>query len=123
MTDITGFGLVGHGLELARGAGVQINIDWARLPLIAGVRELAAQGCITGASGRNWESYGGEVTLPMAFSDIDRALLSDPQTSGGLLVSCSAESAAQVLAIFHTQGFSDAAVIGEVTEGQGLRVY
>ena len=123
MTDITGFGLVGHGLELARGAGVQINIDWARLPLIAGVRELAAQGCITGASGRNWESYGGEVTLPMAFSDIDRALLSDPQTSGGLLVSCSAESAAQVLAIFHTQGFGDAAVIGEVTEGQGLRVY
>ena len=123
MTDITGFGLVGHGLELARGAGVQINIDWARLPLIAGVRELAAQGCITGASGRNWESYGGEVTLPMAFSDIDRALLSDPQTSGGLLVSCSAESAAQVLAIFHAQGFGDAAVIGEVTEGQGLRVY
>ena len=123
MTDITGFGLVGHGLELARGAGVQINIDWARLPLIAGVRELAAQGCITGASGRNWESYGGEVTLSMAFSDIDRALLSDPQTSGGLLVSCSAESAAQVLAIFHAQGFGDAAVIGEVTEGQGLRVY
>ena len=123
MTDITGFGLVGHGLELARGAGVQINIDWARLPLIAGVRELAAQGCITGASGRNWESYGGEVTLPMAFSDIDRALLSDPQTSGGLLVSCGAESAAQVLAIFHAQGFGDAAVIGEVTEGQGLRVY
>ena len=123
MTDITGFGLVGHGLELARGAGVQINIDWSRLPLIAGVRELAAQGCITGASGRNWESYGGEVTLPMAFSDIDRALLSDPQTSGGLLVSCGAESAAQVLAIFHAQGFGDAAVIGEVTEGQGLRVY
>ena len=123
MTDITGFGLVGHGLELARGAGVQINIDWSRLPLIAGVRELAAQGCITGASGRNWESYGAEVTLPLAFSDIDRALLSDPQTSGGLLVSCSAESAAQVLAIFHAQGFGDAAVIGEVTEGQGLRVY
>ena len=123
MTDITGFGLVGHGLELARGAGVQINIDWARMPLIAGVRELAAQGCITGASGRNWESYGGEVTLPTTFLDVDRALLSDPQTSGGLLVSCSAESAAQVLAIFHAQGFSDAAVIGEVTEGRGLSIY
>ncbi|MDB5868167.1 MAG: selenide, water dikinase SelD [Polaromonas sp.] len=122
LTDITGFGLAGHTLELARGAGVQIRLDWARMPLIAGVRELAAQGCITGASGRNWASYGSEVTLPPGFSDIDRALLSDPQTSGGLLVSCSPESANDVLALFHAQGFSEAAVIGEVLAGAGVSV-
>ena len=123
LTDITGFGLAGHSLELARGAGLQIRLDWARMPLIPGVRDLAAQGCVTGASARNWESYGNEVMLPNAFSDADRALLSDPQTSGGLLVSCSAESAAEVLAIFRAQGFDDAAVIGEVCTGQGVTVY
>ena len=123
LTDITGFGLAGHTLELARGAGVQIRLDWARMPLIAGVRELAARGCVTGASGRNWDSYGNEVSVPPGFADADRALLSDPQTSGGLLVSCSADSAGEVLAIFRTQGFDDAAVIGEVTAGSGVSVY
>ena len=123
LTDVTGFGLAGHALELARSAGVQIRLDWARVPLIAGVRELATQGCVTGASGRNWESYGSEVSLPAGFSAADRALLSDPQTSGGLLVSCSAESAGTVLAIFHAQGFADAALIGEVVAGQGIGVY
>ena len=123
LTDVTGFGLAGHALELARGAGVQIRLDWARVPLIAGVRELAAQGCVTGASGRNWESYGSEVSLPAGFSAADRALLSDPQTSGGLLVCCSAENAAEVLMIFQAQGFVDAALIGEVVAGHGLDVY
>lgn len=123
LTDITGFGLAGHGLELARGADVQIRLDWTRTPLVAGVRELAAQGCITGASGRNWASYGHEISLPATFSEVDRALLSDPQTSGGLLVSCSADSTADVLAIFHAQGFAEAAVIGEVTTGHGVSVY
>ena len=123
LTDITGFGLAGHTLELARGAKVQMNIDWARLPLVDGVLELAAQGCVTGASGRNWESYGAEVTLPTTFDEAKKALLSDPQTSGGLLVSCSADTAAEVLAIFHAEGFADAAVIGEVTAGSGVRIY
>ena len=123
LTDITGFGLAGHTLELARGAGLQVRLDWARMPLVAGVRELAQQGCITGASGRNWASYGHEISLPAAFSEVDKALLNDPQTSGGLLVSCSADSAAEVLAIFHAQGFADAAVIGEVTVGRGVSVY
>jgi selenide,water dikinase len=122
LTDITGFGLAGHSLELARGAGLQVRLDWARVPVIQGARELAAQGCVTGASGRNWASYGSEVSLPAGFSDVDTALLSDPQTSGGLLVSCSAASAAEVLAIFHTQGFSEAAVMGEVAAGQGMAV-
>ena len=123
LTDITGFGLAGHGLELARGAGVQIRLDWTRTPLIAGARALASQGCITGASGRNWASYGDEISLPAGFGEVDRALLSDPQTSGGLLVSCSAGSAADVLAIFRAQGFAEAAVIGEVSQGSGVSVY
>ena len=123
LTDITGFGLAGHGLELARGAGLQVRLEWSRIPLITGVRELAAQGCITGASGRNWASYGHEITLPSSFAEVDRALLSDPQTSGGLLVSCSPDAAAEVMAIFQAQGFGEAAVIGEVTTGHGLSVY
>ena len=123
LTDITGFGLAGHGLELARGAGLQARLEWSRIPLIAGARELAAQGCITGASGRNWASYGKEITLPSSFAEVDRALLSDPQTSGGLLVSCSPDAAAEVMAIFQAQGFGEAAVIGEVTTGHGLSVY
>jgi selenide,water dikinase len=122
LTDITGFGLAGHGLELARGAGLQVRIDWQRVPLIAGARELAVQGCVTGASGRNWASYGHEVILPAGFAEVDKALLSDPQTSGGLLVSCSADSAAEVLGIFRDQGFGEAAVIGEVVAGQGMVV-
>ncbi|MCZ8256591.1 MAG: selenide, water dikinase SelD, partial [Polaromonas sp.] len=122
LTDVTGFGLAGHGLELARGAGLQARIDWARVPVIPGARELAALGCVTGASGRNWASYGSEVNLPAGFADVDKALLSDPQTSGGLLVSCSAASAAEVLATFHAQGFAEAAVIGEMAAGQGIAI-
>jgi len=122
LTDITGFGLAGHCLELARGAGVQLVLDWARMPVIAGVQALLAQGFVTGASGRNWESYGPDIGLPAGFAEADRHLLSDPQTSGGLLVACSPDSAAEALAIFHRQGFADAAVIGEVREGRGLAV-
>ena len=122
LTDITGFGLAGHTLELARGAKVEIQIEWASMPLIAGVRELAALGCVTGASGRNWESYGTDVTLPDGFAEVDKALLSDPQTSGGLLVSCRPDVASQVLEIFHSQGFAEAAVVGKVAAGHGVRI-
>ena len=88
LTDVTGFGLAGHALEIARGADAAVVIDWARVPLLPGVRALAAQGFVTGASGRNWAGYGSEVGLPAAFAAEDKALLTDPQTSGGLLVSC-----------------------------------
>jgi len=114
LTDVTGFGLAGHALELARGARAGVRIDWSRVPLLAGVRELAGRGMVTGASGRNWESYGAEVELPAGFAAEDRALLTDPQTSGGLLVSCAPDAAERVLAIFRAEGFADAAVIGDV---------
>ncbi|HEY9108757.1 MAG TPA: selenide, water dikinase SelD [Roseateles sp.] len=124
LTDVTGFGLAGHALELARGAKASIAIDWARVPLLAGVRELAAQGFVTGASGRNWVGYGAEVSLPDGFSATDRALLTDPQTSGGLLVSCDAGSVDEVLAVFRRHGFDAAAEIGEVVgdAGAGARL-
>jgi len=114
LTDVTGFGLAGHGLELARGAGCQVQIDWARVPLLGGVSALAGQGFVTGASGRNWAGYGAEVLLPDAFAAEDKALLTDPQTSGGLLVSCAPSAVHEVLAVFRRHGFEGAAVIGEV---------
>lgn len=120
LTDVTGFGLAGHSLELARGAGCTVRIEWRRVPLIEGVRELAAQGFVTGASGRNWTSYGADVRLPEGYAVEDRALLTDPQTSGGLLVSCSREAAEAVLAVFRRHGFASAALIGEVVAGAAV---
>jgi selenide,water dikinase len=117
LTDVTGFGLAGHALELARGARMTVQIDWSQVPLLAGVRELAQQGFVTGASGRNWTGYGAEVDLPASFGEVDRALLSDPQTSGGLLVSCTPASVDEVLAVFRRHGFERATVIGRTAEG------
>lgn len=117
LTDVTGFGLLGHTLEIARASGVAAHLRLADLPWLPGVREFARQGVVTGASGRNWASYGEGVELAAGLGEADRALLTDPQTSGGLLVSCRAEAAARVLDIFHSQGFGQAAVIGEMRAG------
>jgi selenide,water dikinase len=114
LTDVTGFGLAGHALEIARGADCQVRIDWAKVPLLPGVRELAMQGFVTGASGRNWAGYGAQVALPDGCAAVDQALLTDPQTSGGLLVSCAPDAAGEVLAIFRRHGFEAASVIGEI---------
>ncbi|MEN5180176.1 selenide, water dikinase SelD [Comamonas testosteroni] len=117
LTDVTGFGLLGHTLELARGAGLTANIDSDLVPLLPGVRELAEQGIATGASGRNWASYGTDVELGENVSDAMRSLLTDPQTSGGLLVSCQPGAIQQVLETFKGHGFSDASVIGRMLPG------
>ncbi len=114
ITDVTGFALAGHALEMARGAGVTLQLDWPAVPLLPGVRALAARGIVTGASGRNWAAYGHEVALPADFSATDRALLTDPQTSGGLLVACASEALDAVRAVFARHGFGDAAVVGRV---------
>jgi len=119
MTDVTGFGLAGHALEIARGAHCTVQLDWTRVPLLAGVRELALQGHVTGASARNWAAYGAEVALPDGFAPVDQALLSDPQTSGGLLVSCATDAVAAVLEIFRRHGFTSAAEIGEIAPAAG----
>ncbi len=117
ITDVTGFGLAGHALEVARGAGLTVALDWGLVPLLDGVAQLAADGFVTGASGRNWAGYGADVALPDGFADTQRALLTDPQTSGGLLVSCSRAAVPLVLSVFHEHGFAEAAVVGEVLEG------
>lgn len=114
MTDVTGFGLAGHALEIARGSGCDVLIDWASVPLHAGVWALATQGFVTGASGRNWAGYGERVLLPQDFAAEDRALLTDPQTSGGLLVSCAPSSLDAVLSAFRRYGFDAAATVGRV---------
>ena len=119
LTDVTGFGLAGHALEVARGARATVVIDWAAVPLLAGVRAFSAQGFVTGASGRNWGSYGDEVSLPAGFAAEDKAMLTDPQTSGGLLVSCDASALPEVLAVFRNHGFHEAAEIGAVTPAAG----
>ncbi len=116
LTDVTGFGLAGHVLEMARGARCDLQLNWATVPLLPGVRSLAGQGFVTGASGRNWAGYGADVVLAPGFAAEDQALLTDPQTSGGLLVSCTPDALAAVLAVFARHGFGDAAVVGQVLD-------
>ena len=117
ITDVTGFGLAGHALEMARGSGCTVEIDWPAVPLLPGVRELAMQGMVTGASGRNWAGYGQDVQLPAGLPPQDQALLTDPQTSGGLLVACAPEGLEAVLQTFRAQGFDRAAVVGRISAG------
>lgn len=117
LTDVTGFGLLGHLLELTRGAKLLAKLDMSAIPFLPQVQKLAEQGCITGASGRNWQGYGHEVTLATSISPLQQALLTDPQTAGGLLVSCSPDSVDKVLALFREEGFAEAAVIGEMQAG------
>lgn len=118
LTDVTGFGVLGHLLELARGAGLSAQLDMSLIPLLPQVQQLAELGCITGASGRNWQGYGHEVTLAPSISPLKQALLTDPQTAGGLLVSCAPDAVEQVLALFRKDGFAEAAVIGEMHAGK-----
>ena len=118
ITDVTGFGLLGHTLELARASGLSARLRYADLPWLAGVKGFAEQGVITGASGRNWTSFGESIQLDAKINDTQRALLCDPQTSGGLLVACSPETVAEVLDIFHSEGFGHASVVGEL-QSQG----
>jgi len=117
LTDVTGFGLLGHLLEVCKGSKLAARIDWSKIPLLPGVSELVRQGYRTGASGRNWAGYGAKVNLD-AFNDTERDLLSDPQTSGGLLVTCAPSVAEDVLTTFRREGFHRAAIIGEMTEGE-----
>ncbi len=117
LTDVTGFGLLGHALELARGAGLTARIDSRALPLLPTVQAFAEQGVVTGASGRNWAAYGAQIAMGPQVSAPLQALLTDPQTSGGLLVSCTPEAVDQVLALFAAQGFASAAVIGRMEAG------
>jgi selenide,water dikinase len=122
LTDITGFGLLGHTLEIARGARLTARLSMKDVPLIPGVAELAAQGFVTGASGRNWAGYGKDVRLGAGITEVQKALLTDPQTSGGLLVTCRADAVDEVLGVFRRDGFETAAVVGELALGEPVVV-
>jgi selenide,water dikinase len=125
MTDVTGFGLAGHLLEICRGSGLSARVELAQLPLIASAVQWAREGVATGASGRNWAAYGSDVDWPAGAPEWQRTLCTDPQTSGGLLVSCAESAAPAVLQAFHASGFATACVVGRMQaceSGRGSRL-
>ncbi len=121
LTDVTGFGLLGHLNEIAKGSGLAATVELKSVPFLPGVQALAQRGLVTGASGRNWAGYGKDVQLN-GVDEAHQALLTDPQTSGGLLVACDAVTVPAVLEAFRAEGFEHAAVIGELHAGSGLVV-
>ncbi|MGE5027928.1 MAG: selenide, water dikinase SelD [Betaproteobacteria bacterium] len=118
LTDVTGFGLLGHLLEICHGSKLAAEIEFDRLPVLPAALELAKQGYAPGAASRNWASYGHEAALPAAMAEWQRNLLCDPQTSGGLLVACAQEDVDSVLDVFWQQGFGAASVIGSLLAGK-----
>jgi selenide, water dikinase len=116
MTDVTGFGLLGHLLEVCRGSGVRATVRWNAVPLLPDARELVAAGYVTGGSARNWQGCASLVDLG-SHGNAEQAILTDPQTSGGLLVACAPDTVSEVLDCFRSEGFGRAAVIGEVEAG------
>jgi selenide,water dikinase len=117
VTDVTGFGLVGHLFEMCEGAGLAATLDWDKLPILPSALNYAQSGYNTGATNRNWASFADHVTVPNGMEQWRKNMLMDPQTSGGLLVSCPPERADAVVALFHEQGYGFATVIGELTDG------
>jgi selenide,water dikinase len=121
LTDVTGFGLLGHLNEIVLGSGLAAKLQARAVPLLPGATQLAAQGYVTGASGRNWAGYGQHVKLD-GVDDTMKSLLTDPQTSGGLLVACAPDAVDGVLGVFRDEGFERAAVIGKLEPGSGITV-
>ena len=122
MTDVTGFGLAGHLLEICRGSKLGAQVHFDDLPIIEEALAWAKEGTKTGATDRNWNGYGKEVRLAAGAPEWQRVLITDPQTSGGLLVACAPEAEAEVLAEFERQGFDAACRIGQMVAGQGVGV-
>jgi selenide,water dikinase len=118
LTDVTGFGLAGHLLEICRGSKLAAEVRFDALPVIPEALEWVKQGVATGASDRNWKGYGAEVFTEKEFPEWKRKLLSDPQTSGGLLVACAPAAEKQVLKHFESHGFAGARNIGTLRAGK-----
>lgn len=122
ITDVTGFGLLGHLLEICRGSQLAAEVRFNAVPVHSLALELAQQGFSPGASERNWASYAPDVNLPEGMSDWQRKMLCDPQTSGGLLVACETALVPEVMEILKKEGFNQASVIGLMKEGTGIKV-
>jgi selenide,water dikinase len=118
VTDVTGFGFAGHLLEVCRGSKLAATVEFAQLPLIAEAVQHVQAGISTGASTRNWMSYGDAVRLAPTFEEWQQKIITDPQTSGGLLVACAPDSVDEVLVAFRADGFAQAAVIGHLSAGE-----
>ncbi len=118
LTDVTGFGLLGHLLEICRGSGVGARIRFRDVPVLSAARHFAKAGHVTGASNRNWSSFGKDIVLPAGFEQWQSNLLTDPQTAGGLLVACAPSSAESILQLFRRDGFDDARIIGDFVPGE-----
>ncbi len=118
LTDVTGFGLLGHLYELCEGAGLAVALNWDQLPILDTATAYAQKGYATGAGARNWQSFGDHVVLPDGIEDWQKNLLVDPQTSGGLLVTCPPAAVDDILAVFQGQGFDKAAVVGNMSAGE-----
>ena len=115
LTDVTGFGLAGHLLEICRGSKLGAEVKFDSLPVISEALDWVKQGVATGASDRNWKGYGHEVDL--SGEEWKRKLLTDPQTSGGLLVACAPEAQNEVLSVFRREGFEEARAVGRLSSG------
>ncbi|WFP79499.1 selenide, water dikinase SelD [Mesorhizobium sp. WSM4906] len=118
ITDVTGFGLLGHALEMARGSACELVIHNRELPVFAQASSLAQQGFVTGASRRNWASYGDAVRLPKGMPEWRRDLLADPQTSGGLLIACDPGRATALVERVVASGYPSTRMIGCVKAGR-----
>src|SRR5688500_6362076 len=103
LTDVTGFGLLGHLLEMCRGSGLEARLDFDAVPILSAARRLLDAGYGTGASDRNWGSYGAEVTLPGGKAGWAAKILTDPHISGGLLVACDPATAPAVMDVFRKE--------------------
>jgi selenide,water dikinase len=117
LTDVTGFGLLGHLLEIAKGSNAGATLDWKSIPLLPNALEFAHEGIATGASARNWTGYGSRVKLAPNLGAAELSVLTDPQTSGGLLVACAPSACDEVLKIFRDEGFDKAAIVGDIVAG------
>lgn len=118
LTDVTGYGLLGHLLEICRGSKLSARLEYGNIPVLSAAQHLAETGYATGASDRNWTSYGASVEMPKDWPGWRAKLLTDPQTSGGLLVACDAATAPAVLKVFKEEGFQYAARIGTLASGE-----
>lgn len=118
MTDVTGFSLLGHALELCKGSNLQANIQFKAIPWLEHTLDFIQQGIFTGASGRNWNACKEYINISHDLPNYAQTALTDPQTSGGLLIACAPEFAEQALDIIKADGFNQAAIIGELHAGK-----
>src|SRR5687767_1191643 len=118
LTDVTGYGLLGHLLEICRGSGLAARVNLEAVPVLSAARHLAEAGYATGASDRNWASCSSQVELPENLPLWRRKVLTDPQTSGGLLVACDPATVPAVLEVFKREGFQYAVEIGILDSGE-----